>query len=404
MQRETVLKQRAKVLLVGGQDVDARIELMRVLETHFDLAAVGTSSNIQKHFELAGFPYRFVRMERGVNPASDLLYIKQLLSIFRVEQPALVHTFDTKPCALGRIAACLAGIPVIVGTLPGLGSLYSSKNKPMYKVVRTIYEQLQKLACHLSHITIFQNQDDAMEFITRTIVPPEKVRIIPGSGVRTDVFSPEQISNEQIATLRAELGIMSSDLVVTMISRVIRPKGVLDFAKAASIVRRNKHNMHFVLVGPDDQESPDRLDAEEMEDLKRQVTWIGARQDVAVVLAASDIFVLPTFYREGIPRVLLEAASMGLPLVASMSPGCSEVVHDGVNGFLVPPHNSELLAEAIWHLAEDKDLRERFGIFSREIATKRFDLFIIAREIACLYESLLKSTSSFSCRGGDEHR
>jgi glycosyltransferase involved in cell wall biosynthesis len=251
-----------------------------------------------------------------------------------------------------------------------------------------VYEPLQKLACRWADATVFQNADDARELERRGVVRDGRTIVIPGSGVRTDVFESHR-GRAPTLDLRADLGLDGSRMLVAMISRIVRSKGVLDFAAAARRVRRIEPGIRFLLVGPADSESLDALTAEELSELHGSVTWVGARKDVKQILALADVFVFPSFYREGVPRVLLEAASMGLPLVAADGPGSNDVVEDGVNGFLVPPKDAAAIADAVLRLARDPGVRARFGERSRERAVSRFDLSVVAERTRSLYESLL---------------
>jgi N,N'-diacetylbacillosaminyl-diphospho-undecaprenol alpha-1,3-N-acetylgalactosaminyltransferase len=282
----------------------------------------------------------------------------------------------------------LAGVPIVIGTLPGLGSLYAD-NDLTTRMVRALYEPLQKLACHVSELTTFQNSEDAQLFVSQGIVPAHKAMVIPGSGVPTDHFDPMTFPESDRDRIRSELNIPPEALLVTMVSRLIRTKGVLEFAKAAQIVREQCPRSEFLLVGPSDGDSPDPLTPVEIAALSQAVTWAGERRDIPAVFAASDIAVLPSSYREGIPRVLLEAASMGLPLVTTDSPGCNEVVEDGLNGFLVPGRDPEALAQAIIRLIESPGLRRRFGKESRLRAVERFDLSKVADQTRSVYLDLL---------------
>jgi glycosyltransferase involved in cell wall biosynthesis len=375
------------VCLVGGPDVDARLDLMRLLSRDFDVFAAGTDARLAASFSDAGFRFRHYPMCRLVNPALDARTVWRLVRIFRAERPTIVHTFDTKPGVWGRIAARLAGVPVVVGTLPGLGSLYAS---PSWKgrLIRLVYEPLQSLASRWADLTIVQNSDDARELERRGVVPRGRGTIIPGSGVRTEVFTLSS-SNGAQSKLRSDLGLDGSGLVVTMVSRIVRAKGVLDFAAAARMVREAEPGIAFLLVGPADADSLDALTADELKELDRSVTWIGPRRDVKELLALSDVFVFPSFYREGIPRVLLEAASMGLPLVAAAGPGSNDVVEDGVNGLLVPPKDAAAIADAVLRLARAPELRARFSREARERAVAHFDLSVVAEQTRSLYEALL---------------
>jgi N,N'-diacetylbacillosaminyl-diphospho-undecaprenol alpha-1,3-N-acetylgalactosaminyltransferase len=147
--------------------------------------------------------------------------------------------------------------------------------------------------------------------------------------------------------------------------------------------------VRFLLIGPNDDSSLDRLSRAELAQLKQVVSWSGPRRDIPVVLASSDIFVLPSAYREGIPRVLLEAASMGLPIVTTDSAGCNEVVEDSVNGLLVPVHDATALGKALLRLVADSELRARFGEASRRRALEHFDLSIVVEQTRSVYRRLL---------------
>jgi glycosyltransferase involved in cell wall biosynthesis len=377
-----------KVLLVGGPDVDARLELMRHLRDAFKISALGSQPALQGKFLAEGFGYRSYYLSRQTNPVLDLLTAGQLVLIFRRMKPQIVHAFDTKPGVWGCLAARLAGVPIVIGTLTGLGSLYASDGLKI-RFVRRTYQTLQKIACYFSDLSIFQNHDDARQFFADGVVSAQKSLVILGSGVSTERFAPGRVSKEEEAQLRAELGIQPDEIVVTMISRLIHSKGVLEFVAAAQKVRPSYPHVHFLLIGSRDDDSVERLSETELAQLRQTVTWPGPRRDIPTVLALSDVFVLPSTEREGIPRVLLEAASMGLPIVTTDSPGCNEVVENGVNGFLVPVHDVAALAQTIACLVEQPELRERFGRISRRRAVERFSISLIAAQTGQVYQQLL---------------
>ena len=373
-----------KVLLVGGPDVDSRLELMQSLRKHFEMSALGSLPSLRDKFFSEEFCYDSYILNRGVNPLADLKTLFQLIVIFRELKPQIVHTFDTKPSVWGRLAARLAGVPVVIGTLPGLGSLYINESLKS-RVLRSIYQELQRLTCRISDLTIFQNQDDAHQFIKAGIVSARKAKMIPGSGINTSLFSPAQVSDAAKSRLKTEFKIQPDEIVVTMISRIIRSKGIFEFIQSARDMQKSHPNIHFLLVGGEDSESINRLSPEEMIQLKQAVNWCGRRSDIPAILAISDIFVLPSIYREGIPRVLLEAASMELSIITTDSPGCNEVVENEVNGFLIQAHNSSALAKAIICLIEQPDLRDRFGRISRQRVIERFDISVISKQIQNVY-------------------
>lgn len=376
-----------RVLVIGGPDVDARLDLMRALAGEFTLAAAGTTPALGPAFERAGFRY-FDYPLAGPPPLGDLRALLALGRVVRRFRPHVVHAFDARPGVYGCLAGARAGVPAIVNTVPGLGSLYVGGGWRR-RALRAVYERLQRRASRVADLTTFQNREDAAEFVARGVVPAGKTALVPGSGVRTDVFDPALVSGDERRQVRASLGVPADALLVTMIGRVIRTKGVADFVAAARDVGRRFPDSRFLLVGAPDPASVDRLRPAELAEVSRAVLWPGPRRDVRQILAASDLFVLPSFLREGIPRALLEAAAMALPLVTTDVPGCREVVEDGVNGFLVPARHAAALAGAVGRLLGRPDLRRDFGPRSRRRAVERFGLPVVVARTRAIYRELL---------------
>ncbi len=381
-------RNRARVLIVGGEDVHARIDLMRGLAGDYAVAAAGSDPNLAPAFARAGFPYFAYPLTRGVGPLGDSSAFLALWRLMRAYRPDVVHAFDTKPGVYGCLAARLAGVSVVVGTVTGLGSLYGDDGRGS-PAVRWVYEILQRLTSRFSDRTVFQNRRDLEEFVARRVVPAGKAALIAGSGVATDVLDPARIADAERRAVRASLVIPADAPLVTLVARVIRSKGVEEFVAAARQVRQQRPGTQFLLVGPADRDSVDSFRADELAEFGRVVTWPGPRRDVPQVLAASDVFVLPSYLREGIPRVLLEAAAMGLPLVTTDTPGCNDVVEDGVNGFLTPPRDPAALGRAVLTLLDRPELCRRFGAESRRRAVERFDLAVVVRETRRHYRELL---------------
>ncbi|MGE3173745.1 MAG: glycosyltransferase family 4 protein [Planctomycetota bacterium] len=388
---------RAKVVLIGGPDVDARLPLVHRLAPEFDVTVFGASSMLAETFAQHGVSFRAYPLDRRLAPFSDVRTVRALTKLLRELRPDLVHAFDTKPGVFGCIAAQRAGVPSSVCTVTGLGSLYSAGGIKT-ALLRRVYEWLQRAASRRAARTVFQNHDDLRQLVAAGVVAPERATVILGSGVDTAHFAPARVAPGRRQELRAELGLPVDAVVVTMIARVTRTKGVLEFADAARAVRATRAGVRFLLVGPDDEGSRDRLRPEELQQLRQAVTWPGARADIVDVLAATDVFVLPTAYREGIPRVLLEAASMGLPMVTTDSPGCNEAVAAGENGLLIGSADPAALAMAVARLCDDPALRGRFGAASRRRAESLFDLGRVAERTRALYCELLAGHASSSRR------
>lgn len=391
--------ERRRLLVVGGPDVNLRIELMQALADRYHVVAAGSEPRLAADFEKAGFAYHHYPLARGINPASDLQTLRILEGLIRATKPAIVHTFATKPSVWGRIAAHRAGVPAIIGTIPGLGSLYTYRSLAS-SLTRRCYESLQKYAARCSHMTVFQNQVDLEYFREAGIVAEDRSMLVPGSGVATSFYDPAAVPEEERQRIARELGLTSDSIVVTMVGRVIRSKGVMEFAAAAAAIRAVVPNTTFVLVGPDDTTAIDALTDDERRMLSASVRWLGYRSDIRAILSVTNIFALPSYYREGMPRALLEAASMAIPLVTAHAPGCSDVVVDGECGFLVPPRSTEALTSAIERLVRDADLRARLGAAARARVQQKFDLSIVADMTARLYEQVLGSHH----QGGTEAR
>lgn len=378
---------RPHLLVVGGTDVEKRRELVRGLAGEFRVTVAGPGAEHREAFEGTDADYVAYPLKRGAAPLTDVRTLVRCYRLVRRLEPDIVHAFATKPSVWARIAARLAGAPVIVGTLPGRGSLYWASG-PRVWVLRTVYRSLQAIACRCSDLTIFYNESDARTLIDGGVVPGERTEIVPGSGVPTDVFDPDAVAGAARGRLRRELGADGDEVVVTMVGRVIRTKGVLEFTRAAEALAGEGARTRFVLVGPHDPGSVDHLDPDELERVGRSVVWLGERADVREILAASDVFVLPS-YGEGIPRAVMEAGSMGLPVVTTDVPGCREVVEDGVSGLLVPARDAAALTDAIRRLARDPDARARMGAAARRTAVDRYDTSVVVEQIASCYRRLL---------------
>lgn len=377
-----------RILLIGGPDVDTRIELMRLLGDKYQVQAAGSNVEIAKKFERGGFKYHYYPLAKKVNPFSYFASLIALFSIIRKEQPDIVHTFDTKPSILGRFAAKLNRVPVIVATITGLGSLYIIRDRLLPLLVRPFYETLQKILSGISDLTIFYTQDDAAFFLSKGITKQSKTAILPGSGVMLDRFSPDRFPENKNNETRMKIGIPDGRIVITMVARLVRSKGILLFADVARKIQAQAPETHFLLIGPRDKESLDGLSQDEIDSVCEVVQWIGAQQRIEDFLAITDIFALPS-EREGIPRVLIEAAAMGLPLVATDMPGCREAVTNGCNGFLVSPANLGAFEQAIIELITHPEIRYQFGAVSRKAALEKFDLRKIAARLSGIYNELL---------------
>jgi glycosyltransferase involved in cell wall biosynthesis len=381
---------RSDVWLVGSDDIRLRIPyLFELRRRGFDVTLVG--SEAPEPFAAQGIPYHRYSLSRALDPVADWRTLRELLALFRTHRPTVVHSYDTKPAMLASFAARLTGIPVRIRTLTGMGYVFSSRS-PRALALRPVDHVMQAAASRAASMTVFQNRDDHAYFLRHRLARPEASALIPGSGIDVELLRSKRPAADALAALRHELGI-EGRRVVTMISRLVRSKGVLEFCAAARAVRRERPDVAFLLVGPLGSEGWQAVPRNEVEG-NPDVHWLGPRPDVAALLAVSDVFALPTHYREGIPRALLEAGAMGLPLLATDMPGCRDVVRDGWNGILVPPRNVEALKDALLKLAgASREALQQMGEKSREHVEQNFTLELVTDAYADIYRRLLEKAN-----------
>lgn len=319
---------------------------------------------------------------KSFNPFKEIITFFNIVSIIRQIKPDVLHAFTIKPCVYGSLASKFANIPSVYGAITGLGSIFieASKNKIC---AATYLSYLMKFAFRFVDKVVFQNNDDLNFFVERGILHRSKAALIRSSGVDTESFCMKRISSERLDALRQRLSLPLANVVVLMVGRAIRHKGVVEYIQAAAKVREQLSNVDFVLVGGVDEGNPSSVSREYLCS-QSHIHWLGHRDDVAELTALCDICVLPS-YREGVPRSLLEAAAMSKPIVTTDTVGCREVVEDGVNGFLVPVRDVESLAQRIARLVQDAGLRERMGQAGRLKAVKEFDVRHVVRQYLDLY-------------------
>jgi glycosyltransferase involved in cell wall biosynthesis len=374
------------VAVIGTTDVDKRIDLMCALQPDFRAIAMGTSADLGAVFDRQGLPYVSYTLS---GPMDIPLAIAQLTRHLRDIKPDIVHTFDTVPSIAGRLAARRAHVPVVVGTLPGLGRLYTGRETFVKTTVRAAYEAVQRRVSQMSALTIFQHEDDRDCFVRRRIVRSERTDIVAGSGIRTDQFRRDLVPAAVREATRREFGAPPDALVVVMVADLMRSKGVVEFGQAAAALASRFPHTRFVLAGSPSAWRKDYLTPDETRRLAGAVHCLGRRDDIAAILASSDVFVLPSSYAEGIPRALLEAASMELAIVTSDSPGCRAVVRDGMEGLLVPPRDAAALTNAIERMIREPEVRVRCGQAARTRAEHEFDLRVVTARTKAIYRGLL---------------
>jgi glycosyltransferase involved in cell wall biosynthesis len=324
-----------------------------------------------------GFPLISLPLTReGLNPLVEARTFQFLLQQYRHLQPALIHHSTVKPVVYGSLAARLACNAAVVNTISGLGYVFTSNHRTA-RALRPVLKGLWRMALsHPRSRTIFQNPDDRADFIKMRLVREQSTVLIRGSGVDCSSFRPT-----------AEPGGVP---VVMLPARMLWDKGVREFVDAARMLRTAGHVARFILVGSPDDGNREAIPGTQLEAWSREgvVECWGHRRDMPAVLAGASVVVLPT-YGEGLPKVLLEAAAAGRPVVATDVRGCREVVRPGVNGLLVPLRDSPALAEAIGHLLRSPDLRATLGQGGRHLAEAEFAEPVVVEQTLAVYRQLL---------------
>lgn len=370
---ERIPVNRARPLVAHVTTIDMSLvvllgpQLRAFTEAGYEVVGVSAPGHYVAQLESWGVPHLpWSHATRAMAPHRDAQAIAELCSIFRRLRPDVVHTHTPKAGIFGRLAARAAGVPAVVNTVHGLYALPEDRWRK-----RALIYGLERMASTCSHAELVQNPED-IEVLARIGVPREKLRLL-GNGVDLARFDPAGVSEERAQGIRRELGAGPGDVVCLLVGRLVAEKGYHEAFSAAAMLRTRSPRVRLVVVGPHE---PDKPDAVGLDDVRRAeangVLFLGLRHDVEDLYAASDIFVLPS-YREGFPRAAMEAAAMGLPVVATRIRGCRQVVEHGVTGLLVAPRDSTGLAAAMATLGGDEAMRRRMGTAARAKALSEFD-------------------------------
>ncbi len=319
--------------------------------------------------EREGFKVAPIPISRNYNVFDHLVSFIRLLRLLRRERFTVVHVHTPVAGLIGRVAARLAGVPVIVYTAHGFYFHEGTRG-----LVRKLFLSLERLGGAFSDLIFVQSEEDWKEAINENVAPESRM-VHVGNGVNPSIFG-RRIHHESAGRLRRRFGLEGGP-VVGFVGRIVREKGAIEFVKAAASIKVSFPETKFIMVG-----SPLKSDRdacwEEVGRLRKELglggdlVLTGYRKDVPALLSLFDIFVLPS-YREGMPRALLEAMATGLPVVATDIRGCREEVLEGVTGLLVPPRDNEALSGALKRLLGSPELTASMGKRGRERVLERFD-------------------------------
>jgi glycosyltransferase involved in cell wall biosynthesis len=371
-----------RVLLVDSQVLDFlqyRIVLARTLQelgcdVHVALPQEAGLEAISRQ----GIPTHVIHLCRmSVRLLDEQRCLATLIRLFRRLRPSLVHNITLKPSLYGGIAARITGVPSMVSTVTGFGQFFRTSNLKRRILWWTVSRGLQFGFRHPNHRVIIQNPDDRDRLIASAIVPRDCAVLIKGSGVDLTLFTPKPEPE--------------GPPVILMACRMLWEKGVGEFVATARALRACGIGARFLLAGEPDPGHPSAVPLSMLRHWhdSGDVEWLGWRHDMAALIEQSHIVCLPSYYGEGVPRILIEAAASGRPIVTTDSPGCREIVRHGHNGLLVPVREVEALVGAIVRLIEDVPLRAAMAARAREMAANEFSLGQVINANLAVYRSLL---------------
>jgi glycosyltransferase involved in cell wall biosynthesis len=323
------------------------------------------------------FPLKFIR--ESYSPLNEFPAIRQIRRIYRSEKPDIVHHVALKPVLYGSIAALDRKEMWVINALTGLGYLGASSSLKAAFLRPLIWGAFRYFMNLPNQRVLLQNQEDKQLLVARLKVPSEKISIIRGSGVDLKLFQP---SPEPGGTP-----------LVLLASRMLWNKGIQEFVDAAKSLRNRGVTARFVLAGDTDLGSPAGIPRQQLLEWQDSgaVEWVGLQGDMPLLFKQANLVCLPS-HREGMPKVLLEAAASGRAIVATDVPGCREIVRQGINGLLVPPKSATALAEAIEKLLKDPAMRSQMAARGREIAVNEFSEETVVHQTLALYRELLSSS------------
>lgn len=350
-----------------------RLDVIRhLLQQEYRIIVFAPDDDYSSYLREAGCLFVPIHFDnKTVRPLSDFLFYRQLVKLYREHRPDFIFHYVIKPNIYGSLAAATVGIPS-VAVITGLGYPFAKRNL-LYSIVKRLYRR----ALRKTEEVWFLNNEDAKVFIQEKIVNIEKVKVLPGEGINTEYFSP-CIQTEK-----------NPDFTFLMSTRLLKSKGINLYVDAARILKKKNYTVRFELIGFFEKHHPDSITQEDINRWEREglVHYGGFAHDVRPFLAKADCFVFPSFYNEGVPRCLMEAASMELPVITSYNRGCKEVVLNNSTGYTCHLQDPFDLADKMEKMLNlPAEARERMGKNGRPLVVKKFDINLIIRE----YEATLK--------------
>lgn len=329
--------------------------------------AIDYSDDSKKNIEsLGAIPMSYSLKKTGLNPFVDFLDIFKLFYQLKKIKPDVVFSFFVKPSIYGTLAAKFASVPRIIAMLEGLGYIHTP-SKSGFSIKKRLLQLVHGGLCSLGYAfadkILFLNPDDPCDLAKKSFLKNKKLQVLGPIGLDLDFYPYKAMPNFNLVRF-------------IFVARLLAEKGIFEYLEAARIVKRIYPDTEFIVLGGLDPDNPSALTQVQLNAVIKEgiITYPGYVNNVSDWITNSHIFVLPSFYREGIPRSTQEAMAIGRAVITTDVPGCRETVIDGVNGFIVPPFDSVILAKKMIYLIEHPDEIQRMGDESHRIAKERFDV------------------------------
>lgn len=356
---------------------------MQAKKQGFDVNIITQVEKYKEHIKKTGVKLIEINFYRSIkNIFHEFLTIKQIYKAYRNTQPDIIHQVSLKPCLYGSIAIffCFYGKnkPIVINAFTGLGYVFTSSSFPSRLLRLALIPLFRLLFKQKNMYVVFQNKEDEKIFIQHKITNKNHCYLISGSGVNISQYSYEEQEPE-------------GNIVVMLVARMLIEKGIYEFVDAAKIIKKEYENIRFVLVGGIDCENPSGISQEKLQAWQEKgiIEWWKKQDDMPKIYNKAHMVVLPS-YREGLPKVLLEAAASGKPIITTDVPGCRDAIISNETGILVSPKDTNSLVKAIKCLINNKKKRKLMGQHGRKLVEEKFAMEIINDKFLKLYRKLLK--------------
>jgi len=390
-----VRERTVKVLQLCAVDRTAEAFLLplidRLTAEDYDVHILCSYGPRTERLRKQGYKIKNIEITRRIRPLSHFMSLIRVYRYIRKEKFDIVHAYTPIAGVIGRVAAKLAGVPIIIFTSLGF---YFHENMTHWKWRSLIL--FERLVAKFADFIFTVSIEDEKTAIEERIAPPSKLMGLNGIGIDTHRFDSKRISEEVKSQRKKELGIRSGDKVIGFIGRIVREKGIIDLIEALAKIKRGFSGVKLMIIGDDtiasERDSKTKGEAMaliEQHDLGKDIAMTGFVEDLREFLAILDVFVLPS-YREGMPKSILEAMAMSKPVVATDIRGCREEVADGETGFLVPVGDPERLAEAILKLLKDEKLAQEMGDNGRRRVEQEFDQELVLEKQVEVYRRVIQ--------------